>query len=546
MLSLIHPIWRRLEFASAACIAFSFWTLAVLVHIKLQGGLIESLVLGGMLLCCLLLLGFVNLRRWRSLGTPGLLLLASIASYIYISSVASLAADSEPLTEDLARQGFFLVVTLAAILGGRWLLERIGVETLLKWTLVILVASCAVTLASQPLREIGALPEYRLPYRMTGTFTDPNDAGFIACITAALALALPFRSNRRQRLLKYLGYLALVLGCAAGFSTFSHTAVGALGVILTLFLLVNVRRLRRDLLHTGLTVLCLAGVLVYFAINLQIIAPAVRVGVAGISSQMYEEGRAGWIIRAHLVHDGLHRADDDPVQGWHWQRADALPDDPNAPDEATWTDIERGSPTYEHTITDADIGKFLFAYVYYEKEGETYLAQTIAVGPITTPGEIPPVSISRLRQTRATIRGIRGESTIPGGLPRRMELWQMGAGKVLDSPIVGNGLYQLHHMEGASPGYHGMPEGVHNVYLMLIGEAGIVPLAIYALALFFLIRVLWTTPRSIGRDSIVLCVIVMGIFSIPFQHLLTMGAYNFLIGLTCALAAFLTQECRTR
>ena len=141
---------------------------------------------------------------------PGLLLLAAIASYLGISTVVSLATDAELLTRDLARQGFFLLVTVAALLGGRWMLERIGAEALLKGLLAILAAGCVVILASPFLREIGVLPEYRLPYRLTGAFTDPNDAGFIACMTVALALA--FQANGRQR---SLGCLALFLGCAA-------------------------------------------------------------------------------------------------------------------------------------------------------------------------------------------------------------------------------------------------------------------------------------------------------------------------------------------
>ena len=250
-------LWRRLEFASVACIAASFWMLAVLVHIKLQGGVTERFVLGTMLLCCLLLLGFVGWRCWKSLGKPGWLLLASIASYLFISSAASLASGVELSIKDVARQGFFFLVTLAAMLGGRWLLERIGAEMLLMWTLAILAASCTVVLASPLLRDIGVLPDYQHPYRMTGAFSDPNDAGFMACTTAALALA--FQSNGRRRA---LGCVALMLGCAAALASFSFMAAIVLGGMLILFLLANVRRLRRDVLRTGTTALCLAGVLV--------------------------------------------------------------------------------------------------------------------------------------------------------------------------------------------------------------------------------------------------------------------------------------------
>ena len=541
MLQLVPLLWRRLEFASAPCIAFSFWALAVLVHIKLQGGVTEPLVLGAMLLCCLLLLGFVNLRWWKSLGTPGWLLLAAIASYLFISSGASLATGAELSTKDVARQGFFFLVTLAATLGGRWLLERIGAETLLKWTLVILVASCAVVLASPLLRDIGLLPEYRHPYRMTGTFTNPNDAGFIACMTAALALA--FQSNGRQR---PLGYLALVLGCAAGLSSVSYTAAIVLGVILILFLLLNVRRLRQDLLHTGLTVLCMAGVLVWL-----IPGPPIEYTDEAWVVDPYEAKRVGDPITVFLVHDKSHRADDNPVNPWRWQRADARPGDADTPDDATWTNIE-GALSPNYTPGDEDGGKFLRAWVSYEKNGMTRRVQTKAIGPILAASAATATDadalVHLLNEPGETVAAFRGkdDSNIGSGraLSRRMLLWEMGFDKVLESPIAGHGLYQLHYMEGAPIGNQGTPTGVHNVYLMLSGESGMIPLALYLLSLFFLMRLFWTVPKSLGRDLVVGWVIVMALYGLTQHHLLTMGAYNFVIGLACATSAFLVQKQR--
>ena len=100
----------------------------------------------------------------------------------------------------------------------------------------------------------------------------------------------------------------------------------------------------------------------------------------------------------------------------------------------------------------------------------------------------------------------------------------------------------LHYMEGAPIGNQERPTGVHNLYLMLFGEAGIIPPALYLLALFFLMRLLWTVPKSLGRDVVVGWVLVMALFSLAFHHLLTMGAYNFAIGLTCATATFLAHK----
>ncbi len=668
MLALVPFLRRRLEFAAAPCIAVAFWALAVLVHIKLQGGWVEPVALGGMLICCVLALGFVCWRRWTALGMAGMTLLAAIASYLAIASVVSLATGVALLVEDVGRQGFFLLVTLAAILGGRWVLERIGVEALLQWMLLILMGSCVVVLASPLLREVGVLPEYRLPWRLTGTFTDPNDAGFIGCITVALALALQSNGGRRR-----LAYPGLVLGCAAGLASFSNTAALILGGMLVLFLLLHVRRWRQDWWHTGLTVLCLAGVMFLLVISWQGLLSsepppefkeavfvdadeAKRVGdtlsvylvndadhradddpvypwgwqranalpddartpdddtwsnIAGVRYWQYitgdddegkflrayvsyeKYGRIVWVetapigpvtdgniglagihdadepkrvgetIGVYLVEDKAHRQDDEPTSSWLWERADARPGDVSTPDGATWSKIEGVRPSWKYTPTDDDAGKFIRVSVSYEKHGQQYRAETAVMGPImaaaagdaeapspggaavSTGGAVlpTPVPVAQLEEAGDTVRTIRGEfsDSGEGALTRRTLLWEIGFNKVLDSPIVGNGLYQMHFMESGLIGHHGKPAGVHNLYLMLPGEAGIIPLALYVLALFLMMRLLWTAPKSLGRDAVVGWVIVMGLSSLAFHHLLTMGAYNFVIGLTCAMAAFLAQ-----
>ena len=658
MLALVPFLRRRLEFAAVPCIAVAFWALAVLVHIKLQGGWVEPVALGGMLICCLLALGFVCWRRWTALGMAGALLLAAIASYLAIASVVSLATGVALLAEDVGRQGFFLLVTLAAMLGGRWVLERIGVEALLQWMLLILMGSCVVVLASPLLREIGVLPEYRLPWRLTGTFTDPNDAGFIGGITVALALALQSNGGRRR-----LAYPGLLLGCAAGLASFSNTAIIIMGGMFVLFLILHVRRRRQDWWHTGLTVLCLAGVMFLLVISWQGLLsseppPGFReavfvdadeakrvgdtlsvylvndanhladddpmdswgweradalpydartpdddtwTGIAGVRYWQYvtgaeddgkflrayvsyeKYGRSLWVItepigpitvgniglagiadadepkrvgetiEVYLVEDKAHREDDDPKSKWLWQRADARPGDVNTPDEATWSKIEGVSPSWKYTPAEDDAGKFIRASVSYEKNGQQYRAETDVMGPImaaataagdTAVAALPtPAPVVQLEEAGDTVRTIRGEfsDSGEGALSRRLFLWRFGFNKVLDSPIVGNGLYQMHNMEGSLIGHQGTPTGVHNVYLMLIGEAGIVPVVLYLLTLFFLMRLLWRAPKSLGRDVVVGWVIVMGLSSLAFHHLLTMGAYNFFIGLTCAMAAFLAQ-----
>ena len=572
MLQLIPLLWRRFESASVPGIAHRtallqttlitvpFWTLAVIAltnlgHAHLGGGAqVEVVIARATMTCCVLLLGLVGVRRliaWRKSGSlvslrvaldgmPGMLLFAAVASYLAIgAAVLGVEAISQPETaESLKYRVLQFGVLVAAAVGARAVLERTGAERLLKWTLVTLTASCVVVLASPWLRAIGVLPEYRLPHRLTGAFVSANDAGFIACMTVALALA--FQANGRQR---PLGHLALVLGCVAGLATFSYTAAIVLGVMLILFLLLNVRRLGQDLLHTGLTVLCMAGVLVWLVPG----TPVVYTGEAWVVDAN-DEKQVGDPVTVFLVNDKSHRADDNPASPWRWQRADARPGDADTPDDATWTDIE-GALSPNYTPAKEDAGKFLRAWVSYEKNSMRRRVQTQAIGPImaaaTGTATDANALVHLLKEPGKTVVASRGKDDSNNSLgrtrSRRTLLWKMGFDKALEAPITGHGLYQLHHMEGAPIGHQGKPLGAHNVYLMLVGEAGIVPLALYLLSLFFLLRLYWTAPKSLGRDLVVGWVIVMGLYGLSFHHLLTMGAYNFLIGLACAMAAFLVQ-----
>ncbi len=433
MLSLSPLLWRRLDLLSVPCIAFSFWALVVLVQIKVQIFILSPMsVLLFVFLCCLLLLGFIHFRWWKRIGMPGILLLASIASYVAIGSVVGYLVDADLQVRGVGRQVFFLLVTLAALLGGRSLLERAGVEAVLLRVLAILTASCIIVLATPALRSIGLLPEYRLD-RYTGTFSDPNDAGFMACMTVALALA--FQSSGSQTRLRYL---ALILGYTAALSTVSHTAMAVLGGLLTIFLLVSIRRLRQNWLHTGLVALSMMGVLTYFVVNLQL----------------------------------------------------------------------------------------------------------VTLGPeVAPPSEPVPPSAATLQEVNAFLTTVRGETNGVGGdVQRRTNLWKMGVERIRASPLFGHGLLALDTMEGASISADGRPHGVHNMYLMLVGETGLIPLSLYVLSLLFLVRLSWIMPASLARDAVVGWTMVMALYSVNFHHLFTMGTSNLFIGLSCAGAGFLLQN----
>ena len=254
-----HPalLLRRSEPLRTALIAAAFWTLAVIVLTNLKGlhlgGLpqVEGVVARATMACCVLLLGLVGARcvmagrKSGSLapilsalgGTPGMLLFGAVASYLVIgASVLGVEAIREPDTAGLLKYHFLhLGVLTAAAVGGRAMLERTGVERLLRGVLVALIVSCASILASPVMRDLGILRPFEAPFRLNGAF-DPNEAGLTACLTVALGAALLTGGGPRK-----LGWLGVAAGVAASLATASRTALVILGALAVLFLLINIR-----------------------------------------------------------------------------------------------------------------------------------------------------------------------------------------------------------------------------------------------------------------------------------------------------------------
>ena len=272
-------------------ITVAFWTLAVIALTNLRYlhlwelPQVEVLAARATMACAALLLGLVGARcviAWRKSGslvpirrtlggTPGMLLFAAVASYLAIgAAVLGAEAIREPDTAGSLRYHVLLLgVLAAAAVGGRAVLERIGAERLLQGVLVILIVSCTIILASPVLRDLGILPPYRLPFRLTGAFDDPNDASLAACMTVTLAAALLINGGPRV-----LGWLGLVAGVAAGLATASRTALVVLGALAVVFLLINVRSKPR----TFVLFLTAAG----------LIGIAGFAGVVGLSRGLFE------------------------------------------------------------------------------------------------------------------------------------------------------------------------------------------------------------------------------------------------------------------
>ena len=241
-----------------ALIAAAFWMLAVIALTELRyvhlGGLpqVVPIVARATMVCCVLLFGLVGARcmmAWRKSGslgpirrtlggTPGMLLFAAVASYLAIgTSVLGVEGIREPDTAGLLKHHILLLgVLAAAMVGGSTLVERTGAERLLKGVLAVLIAGCAVILASPILRDLGILRPYWIPIRLTGAFDEPNSAGLVACMTVALAAGSLTNGGPRA-----IGWLGLAAGVAASLATASRTALVVLGVLAFVFPLINVR-----------------------------------------------------------------------------------------------------------------------------------------------------------------------------------------------------------------------------------------------------------------------------------------------------------------
>lgn len=151
-------------------------------------------------------------------------------------------------------------------------------------------------------------------------------------------------------------------------------------------------------------------------------------------------------------------------------------------------------------------------------------------------GAVPILSqLARLNHIEAILTGEFTDDTASS----RPTLWKLGLRQSLESPIVGQGLGRFFLMDRAFfSERQEVLAGVHNVYLLLLGESGIVPLSLYLLYLFSLLRLRWAVPKSLARDAIVGWTILVVLQGMAFHQLFELGMYSFLGGVTCAMASY--------
>ena len=120
---------------------------------------------------------------------------------------------------------------------------------------------------------------------------------------------------------------------------------------------------------------------------------------------------------------------------------------------------------------------------------------------------------------------------------QRLLIWRRGLEKALEAPLFGHGLGTFVILETAPIGYKGTPVGVHNLYLLLLGEAGIIPALLFILSLILLLRAQWGAPKSIARDATTGWLLVIALNGMTSHYLLLVPAVMFLAGLFVVMSA---------
>lgn len=174
--------------------------------------------------------------------------------------------------------------------------------------------------------------------------------------------------------------------------------------------------------------------------------------------------------------------------------------------------------------------------------GATALTGVIFIRRVLVPllSSLEVLSLLRLSEIVGMVTGERINDTT---LSNRLFLWTEGMRRALESPIVGQGLGRFYLLyEDFFFASQGVIASVHNTYLLLLGEAGIVPLSLYLLYLFSLLRLRWTLPKSLARDAIVGWTIIVVLQGMAYHQLFQLGIYiPFLGGVTCAMASYATH-----
>ena len=123
--------------------------------------------------------------------------------------------------------------------------------------------------------------------------------------------------------------------------------------------------------------------------------------------------------------------------------------------------------------------------------------------------------------------------------------WPLAIERIGESPLFGHGMSRFHRLEGGPPLCDGRPCGSHNVYLMLWGEAGIVPAVLFLLFVGSLASARLRLPGSVAVNAVTGWGLVIAVECMTFDSMPYSAWQNFIMGLSCALAGHAKRALRT-
>jgi hypothetical protein len=141
----------------------------------------------------------------------------------------------------------------------------------------------------------------------------------------------------------------------------------------------------------------------------------------------------------------------------------------------------------------------------------------------------------RLSDIAGFFSGQINESTTAG----RTELWQAAAASLPHAMPFGAGIGQYHFIEGFMRSPEGVWQGAHNTFIMLLGESGMIPFAVFLFATWLLFQ------RANQFPGFAFALMFMAILHIDmmFSHnILTMRYHNYLIGFVLGGLYWLSQH----
>lgn len=137
------------------------------------------------------------------------------------------------------------------------------------------------------------------------------------------------------------------------------------------------------------------------------------------------------------------------------------------------------------------------------------------------------------------------QKTIAGD-PRLQYIWPAAIERISESPFFGHGMSRFHELEGTPPTCAGRPCGAHNSYLMLWGEAGVVPALLLLLFVASLATLRLRLPGSVAVNAVTGFGLVIGVESMLSNGIPYIAWQSFIMGLSCALAGHAKKQCLTQ